>query len=154
MKFNLFAILSLVLTVSPSAAYYVFSEVSLVTVSNDTETSGFPLAAMGEGNNVEYLFYEGAIKYNYNNVTGSIYTTDETIISLQVNTSTLIIEFANSTTYDYWSFDSNDYLQLNGSSNGFYLCKNFDDPSGYSETRYGLVYGNINTSCKPIKLVT
>ncbi|ESW97551.1 hypothetical protein KL918_002924 [Ogataea parapolymorpha] len=51
--------------------------------------------------------------------------------------------------YESFTFANDGTLQVNGSSNGFYACKNTNDPYRYSSTAYELMYYKNSKNVPP-----
>lgn len=65
-----------------------------------------------------------------------------------------VLVFGAYDTTGKFTFDSEKYLEVNGSADHFYACKNINDPYNYSEQSYFVLYSTseLTDDCESIKL--
>ncbi|ODV96555.1 hypothetical protein PACTADRAFT_1144 [Pachysolen tannophilus NRRL Y-2460] len=148
-----FTLLTALLSLASIVSYGVegaTSTIELKAVSNNSAVNGLGLSSVHEGAGINYFFLgQGSEKLTYDGVS-TIYVEDSLHQTFQVDSS--ILELSVTTTYNHWTFDNNNYLALNGSTDGFYACKNFNDPYSYSSNEYGVLTEKVNSDCLPIKI--
>ncbi|KAG7696421.1 hypothetical protein KL930_005377 [Ogataea haglerorum] len=149
------------LALATTVASVLAQDVSLYVDSPDTELDGNGLQPLHEGAALNYLFLSNDSSYtwNYNADTKQL-TAKLAQYDLPVSLKTApYVSWGAATGYESFTFASDGTLQVNGSSDGFYACKNTNDPYGYSENGYELMYytneGDVpSDSCTAISLTS
>ncbi|ODV84045.1 hypothetical protein CANARDRAFT_9043 [[Candida] arabinofermentans NRRL YB-2248] len=135
------------------------SAVSLYVSSSSDEIDGLGIYNIHEGAGINYVFvstsdsttdlyYDESDKFIYQPFASGYYQ--------YLSTSSGIVQLTVSgNDGGVYTFDDDGYLLLNGSSDGFYACKNTNDPYRYSQTSYEVMYYDDESkasSCLSLKL--
>lgn len=145
-----------VLAISATATIATAEDVYLYVKSSNSEINGNSLSSLHEGAGINYFFlgsapasaltYDGDMKTIYSSYAGltQYFTVYEGFTGL-----TVIGPNAELT------FDDNNTLLINGTSDSLYACKNTNDPYRYSEKEYGLMHYSADapSECIPLSLV-
>ncbi|GMM28464.1 hypothetical protein DAMA08_011800 [Martiniozyma asiatica (nom. inval.)] len=141
-----------------TAASMVAAETKyLVVQSDDKSVDGSTLGFIHEGAGINYGFAGSAEKsepLDYDEKTQLLTTTATGITQVfSVDSKYVATTVAGST--KKFSFDDESKLLVDGSSAGFYLCKNTGDPYNYSQSSYELMYytSDSPSDCITITLV-
>ncbi len=117
------------------------TNITLWVNSDDSSIAGKGLASIHEGAAINYYFLRsGAETLHYDSSTGYI-TADfisGTPFSFQIDDH-LVENFPGPDETTSYTFED-DILNINGSSSGFYACKNTGDPYRYSQSAYQALY--------------
>ncbi|CUM67462.1 uncharacterized protein PRCAT00005158001 [Priceomyces carsonii] len=137
-------------------AYTAVAAVTTVTLnaeSSDQDVNGKAITSLHEGAGFNYLFLsEHPQKLSLDDSNDSIFFEAAGFRwNLTISGSVVSIGVLQSSWYT--SLDD-DYIAVNGSTEGFYACKNTNDPYNYSKDSYQVTFpnGEAPSGCKPIKL--
>lgn len=142
-----------VLAISATAAIATGEDVYLYVKSSNSEINGNSLSSLHEGAGINYFFlgtasasaltYDSDMKTIYSSYAGltQYFTVYEGFTGL-----TVIGPNAELT------FDDNNTLLINGTSDSLYACKNTNDPYRYSEREYGLMHYSADAPSECIAL--
>lgn len=143
-----------------AAATFASAETKYLVVKSDNtqlndNTLGFPHSGAG----INYAFMgNGTVTtpLDYNETDGSL---TQPFAGVYKQYLTALGDFValsvGGPNGDDFTFDSDDTLLLNGTSDGFYACMNTGDPYDYSTSSYELMYysSDAPSSCISVKLV-
>ncbi|KAK9453085.1 hypothetical protein V1511DRAFT_505613 [Dipodascopsis uninucleata] len=134
--------------------------VELTAFAPGAQIDNYKLSSIHEGAGINYFFL-------YNSSNGQVLNYNETGQQLWANLSSYIytvgviynvLYLSVVSTADKITFASNGTLLLNGTSDGFYGCKNVNDPYNYSSQSYEVTHISqdekpLSTDCIPFTIV-
>lgn len=110
-----------------------------MTVESDNkEINGNGLSSLHEGAGLNYFFLgKDSEELNYDSASQQLYfdVNDQIRYAFSVVSNFATIGVLESYKVDF----KDEYLKVNGTTEGFYACKNVNDPYRYSEGRYALM---------------
>lgn len=127
---------------------------NLITESDNDALNNQEISGLHEGAGINYAFLSGlASNFAYNTTDKTLYQTGDIYpfpFSISSQGAVVFGEDSQPVEFDH------DVLKYNGSSNGFYACKNTGDIYDYSASQYAVVYfANEKptfTDCSAIKI--
>lgn len=131
------------------------SDVNDAGVSSIHEGAAINYVQLGNPNNPnngESYEYDGS-QGTITNDLGGVLSNAELGFGPSSDKGAVLIFGAYSTTGKF-TFDSEKYLEVNGSADNFYACKNINDPYSYSERTYFVLYSTteLTDDCESVKL--
>lgn len=142
------------LTLAASSAVASADSVYLVAKSNSTEVNGNGVGFAHEGAGINYGFLGtgkgSTLSYSAADKQLTLDTGVEQFFRVSGGFVAASVEGPDAAI----TFDSNDYLLVNGSSSYFYACKNTNDPYKYSASSYEVMYypENAPSGCLSLTL--
>lgn len=129
------------LIVAATAALATAENVNLVVKSDHSDINGNTLGFPHEGAGLNYAFLGTSsasqlLEYDESSKT---FTEPGSTIPQSLGLSGNFIALTVAEPSAEFTFDGNT-LQLNGTSDSFYACKNVNDPYNYSQSSYALMY--------------
>ncbi|GAV28452.1 hypothetical protein PMKS-001923 [Pichia membranifaciens] len=144
-----------ILAIAASAAVACAEDIYLIAKSNNTEISNKGVGFIHEGAGINYGFLgaegQGAT-LSYNETEKQIILDTGVLQFFRVSGGYVAMSVVGPDSEI--TFDSNDYLLVNGSSEHFFGCKNTNDPYQYSVQSYEVMYypENAPSGCLPLTL--
>ncbi|KAH3661632.1 hypothetical protein OGAPHI_006482 [Ogataea philodendri] len=145
------------LALAATAAIAMADQVSLWTKSSNADVDGKALSALHEGAGFSYVFLadsDSTLNFSYD-ATNKTLSSDQfgqypatfgvvsSYVSVGVISDPVTFTFTNDGT-----------LQANGSSNGFYACKNTNDPYNWSQSSWELMFYSDGAAASGCESVT
>ncbi|GME71185.1 unnamed protein product [Ambrosiozyma monospora] len=165
MQFSVRSALSLfaILSASVMADDSNLENIGLYVESDNTEIDGNGLSSKHSGAGIDYFFlgtgsetliFDSSKAQIYKNFAGQYEQYFDVATSNYVQ---MTVSDANIASVQFTQVDGGkQYLTLGSSQDGFYACKNVNDPYNYSASSYELMYyadGNVNNdSCVAVKV--
>lgn len=138
MKFSTICVAALAALTQASPVKNTIKDVKLTVESDNKEINGKGLSSLHEGAGLNYFFLgEGSQDLKYDSSSQKLYfdISDEITYSFSVYS-----DFAIIGVLEPYKVEFNDnYLKVNGTTEGFFACKNVNDPYQYSKDSYALM---------------
>ncbi|GME67492.1 unnamed protein product [Ambrosiozyma monospora] len=164
MQFSIRSALSLFTILSASVlADSSLENIALYVESDNTEINGNGLSTLHSGAGIDYFFLgTSAESLIFDSSKAQIYKTfagqyEQYFDAATSNYVQMTVSEAHIADIQFTKVDGGkQYLNLNSSPDGFYACKNVNDPYNYSASSYELMYyadGSVdNDSCVAVKV--
>lgn len=116
-------------------------KIALTVSSKSDEINGKGLSSIHEGAAINYVFLgDGTTELYYDATQKVIYQPFIENYYQFLDATGPYVALTVSTPSSVFTFDNEGLLYLNGSSSGFYACKDTNDPYSYSQNSYELMY--------------
>ena len=138
MKFSTICVAALAALAQASPVKHSIKDVKLTVESDNTEINGKGLSSLHEGAGLNYFFLgEGSQDLKYNSSDKQLYfdVSDDIKFSFSVSGNFATIGVLEPYKVEF----EHNYLKVNGTTDGFFACKNVNDPYRYSENSYALM---------------
>ncbi|CUM46974.1 uncharacterized protein AC631_02932 [Debaryomyces fabryi] len=138
MKISTICVAALAALAQASPVKHSIKDVKLTVESDNTEINGKGLSSLHEGAGLNYFFLgEGSQDLKYNSSDKQLYfdVSDDIKFSFSVSGNFATIGVLEPYKVEF----EHNYLKVNGTTDGFFACKNVNDPYRYSENSYALM---------------
>lgn len=147
---------SLIIAISAAISSITAGTVNLIVNSENAEIDGNTLGFSHEGAGINYAFLgtaETSQLLEYDEAAKTFTQPGSTIPQTLGLTGNFVSLSVVSSSAEFTC--DGDTLQLNGTSNNFYACKNVSDPYNYSQSQYALMYfaDSVPENCLALTLV-